>query len=117
MSTLREPCSVCGKSFAVTFRYQMEERGGGFVFFCSQHCLEQSHAGGMDEGEGAVGCDACAKQFRLTLASQVFYTSAGQRRYACSMPCRVQLIREAQGARLGEIAAPPPGSEDLATAA
>ena len=104
MADIRESCSVCNSSFAVIFRYQMEERDGGFVFFCSQQCLERSQITAQGEGEGVAGCDACAKRFRLALASQVFYAS-GKRRYACSMPCRVQLIRESQGTRLGDIAA------------
>ena len=103
MADIRESCTVCNTSFAVIFRYQMEERNGGFVFFCSQVCLEKSHVHGNDVADEAVGCDACAKRFRVALASQVFYAS-GKRRYACSMPCRSQLIREGQGMRLGEIA-------------
>jgi chromosome partitioning protein len=104
VADIRETCSVCNSSFAVIFSYQMEERDGAFVFFCSQQCLEKSQTNAVEEGDGAVRCDACAKRFRLALASQVFYAS-GKRRYACSMPCRAQLIRESQGARLGDIAA------------
>lgn len=40
MGTITESCSVCGSNFEVQFRYQMEERDGGFSFFCSQKCLE-----------------------------------------------------------------------------
>ena len=102
MSTITEHCSVCETEFDVTFRYQMEERDGGFVFFCSQDCLGRSQAQ-ADEGDDGAVCHACAKRFRVTLASQVFY-AGGRRRYACSMPCRSQLVREAEGLRLGEIA-------------
>jgi chromosome partitioning protein len=107
VADIRESCSVCNTTFAVIFRYQMEERNGGFVFFCSQSCLEKSQVGGSDADDSSVACDACAKRFTVALASQVFY-SQGKRRYACSMPCRVQLIREGQGMRLGDIAAPSP---------
>jgi chromosome partitioning protein len=103
VAAITEQCSVCEKGFDVTFRYQMEERDGAFVFFCSQECLGQSHAT-PDQGEKAATCDACAKRFRVTLASQIFYTG-GRRRYACAMPCRAQLVREAAGMRLGDIAA------------
>jgi chromosome partitioning protein len=103
VSAITEHCSVCEKEFDVMFRYQMEERDGGFVFFCSQDCLGKSQAQ-ADRGESGATCDACAKHFRVTLASQVFY-AAGRRRYACSMPCRTQLVREVEGVRLGEIAA------------
>src|SRR6185369_16735912 len=45
---ISETCSVCGSGFEVQFRYQMEERDGGFSFFCSQKCLEKSQVGGQD---------------------------------------------------------------------
>lgn len=97
---IRETCTVCSTDFDVQFRYQMEERDNAFSFFCSQKCLEHSQQKGA-EGDGAV-CDACAKRFPVTLASQVFYL--GKRRaYACSNGCRAQLIREASGARLGDL--------------
>ena len=50
------------------------------------------------------GRDACAKRFSPDLVSQVLYVT-GRRRYACSLGCRTQLLREANGVRLGEIAA------------
>lgn len=106
--SIRETCSICTTPFDVQFRYQMEERDGGFAFFCSQKCLESSQCG---DGEGAT-CDACAKRFAVTLAAQVVY-ARGRRSYACSMDCRGQILREANGARLGEMLggapqAPPP---------
>jgi chromosome partitioning protein len=101
---IREACSVCGTDFDVQFRYQMEERNGGFSFYCSQKCLEKSQVAGADKGDNLATCDACAKHFAPELASQVMYM-AGRRTYACSMPCRSQLLREAGGVRLGEIAA------------
>lgn len=102
---ISETCSVCGGAFDVQFRYQMEERDGGFSFYCSQKCLEKSQVTGADQGgSAAVTCDACAKRFQPDLVSQVLYL-AGRRRYACSMGCRTQLLREANGVRLGEIAA------------
>lgn len=106
MATIQEQCTVCGRDFDVTFRYQMEERDGGFVFFCSQECLGDSQAGKGPSGDGAVTCSACAKRFGVNLASQVFYL-AGIRRYACTMACRAQIVREADGARLGDIAGEP----------
>lgn len=98
--SIRETCTVCSNEFDVQFRYQMEERDGGFWFFCSQKCLESSQRGGA--GEGHVACDACHKQFRPELAAQVFYLG-GRRRYACGLACRAQLTEEAKGARLGEL--------------
>jgi chromosome partitioning protein len=103
VAAISETCSVCGGEFEVQFRYQMEERDGGFSFYCSQKCLEKSQRG--SEGAGsAVTCDACAKRFQPDLVSQVLYV-ASRRRYACSLGCRQQLLREANGQRLGEIAA------------
>lgn len=104
MAGIREACSVCATEFEVQFRYQMEERNGGFSFYCSQKCLEKSQLSGADQGDNLATCDACAKRFAPELASQVMYV-AGKRNYACSMPCRAQLLREAGGVRLGEIAA------------
>ncbi|MDI1449248.1 ParA family protein [Polyangium sp. 6x1] len=104
MAGIRESCSVCGSDFDVQFRYQMEERDGGFSFYCSQKCLEKSQLGGEGQGDKLATCDACAKRFQPELASQVMYLG-GRRTYACSMPCRTQLQREASGVRLGEIAA------------
>ena len=105
MASIEETCSVCDASFNVLFRYQMEERDESFAFFCSQRCLQRSQLSDFGNGPGAVGCHACAKRFRPSLASQVFYTPEGSRRYACSGVCRGQLLRESQGVRLGEIAA------------
>ena len=98
---IRETCSVCSNLFDVQFRYQMEECHGGFSFFCSQKCLETSQRAGA--GGDGVNCDACAKHFTPSLVSQVFYV-AGKRVYACGLGCRSQLLREASGARLGDIA-------------
>lgn len=110
MAGIRESCSVCQSEFDVQFRYQMEERDGGFSFFCSQKCLETSQLGGTEQGSKLATCDACAKRFSPELASQVMYVG-GRRTYACSMPCRTQLLREASGVRLGEIAAEASASE------
>ncbi|MCS6898744.1 MAG: AAA family ATPase [Polyangiaceae bacterium] len=92
---------MCGTSFDVQFRYQMEERNGGFSFYCSQKCLQQSQNAG---GDNMVTCDACAKRFRVDLVSQVLYLG-NRRRYACSLDCRGQLIAEARGVRLGDLTA------------
>ncbi len=96
---ISETCSVCGTGFDVVFRYQMEERNGGFAFYCSQKCLETSQKGG---DERAVTCDGCSKRFTPDLALQVLYLG-GKRKYACGLACRSQLVRESQGARLGDM--------------
>jgi chromosome partitioning protein len=103
--SIRETCSVCRSGFDVQFRYQMEERDGGFSFFCSQKCLEASQVQGHDDGLAA--CDGCKTRFPVTLASQVVYL--GKRRaYACTMDCRTQLLGEARGLRLGDLATAAP---------
>ena len=99
-----ESCSVCGGSFDVQFRYQMEERDGGFAFYCSQGCLERSQTG---DGADLATCDACSRRFRVELAAHLIYVR-GARRHACSMDCRNQLARETAGARLGDATAPAP---------
>jgi chromosome partitioning protein len=110
---ITEICSVCSKSFEVIFRYQMEERDGGFAFFCSQDCLGRSHGSVDADQSPMVTCDACSKRFALKLASQALYT-AGRRRYACSMSCRSQLVRESSGARLHEFVVAPAAVADTA---
>jgi chromosome partitioning protein len=100
MARMTESCSVCGTSFEVQFRYQMEERDGGFSFYCSQKCLETSQTAG---GDGLVTCDACAKRFKVQLVSQVLYVG-DRRHYACSSSCRTQVLDEARGVRLGDMA-------------
>jgi chromosome partitioning protein len=92
-----ESCSVCRTEFEVQFRYQMEERDGGFAFYCSQDCQGKAVRG---DDSGGVTCDACSKRFPVELVSQVVRIK-GVRRYACSDPCRSQLLAEADGARLG----------------
>jgi chromosome partitioning protein len=99
MAGMTESCSVCGSTFEIQFRYQMEEKSGGFALYCSQACLKASQTESRD---GAVGCDACGKRFCVELVTNVFYVN-GIRRYACSMACRGQLASEAHGVRLGEM--------------
>jgi chromosome partitioning protein len=107
MAGITQACSICGKSFEAQFRYQMEERveedASGrqrvsFSFFCSQGCLEKSHAQG---DTGSATCDACATTFKVELASQVVFVN-GRRHYACGTDCRAQVLAEARGARLGD---------------
>ena len=103
MGAICESCSVCGKQFEVQLRWQMEERDAAFSFFCSRGCYEASAT-----GNGAVPCDACGKRFVVELVSQVVALKVrgkSERRYACGLPCRDQLVSEADGARLGDVAA------------
>lgn len=102
MAGIHESCSVCGTRFEMQFRYQMEERDGGFSYYCSQRCLERSQRAGSDDGTKAATCDACKTRFLPELVSQVFYVQ-GRRHYACGADCRAQLVREASGARLGDL--------------
>ena len=110
---LSESCSVCGRTFEVQFRYQMEERsvegGTSFAFFCSQKC----HAASLRGDDGAVACDGCGKQFKVELVAQVMHVK-GTRRYACDEACRARLIEESEGRSLGQMMAetePGPGTE------
>jgi chromosome partitioning protein len=105
MGAMTESCSVCGKRFDVQFRYQMEERGGGFAFYCSHDCHGKAVRG---ESSGGATCSACNKRFLVELVSQVVRVR-GELRHACSADCRGQILAEAEGARLGAAAflAPP----------
>ncbi|HEX4446952.1 MAG TPA: ParA family protein [Polyangiaceae bacterium] len=106
MAAMTESCSVCGERFDVQFRYQMEERDGGFAFYCSQDCHGKAVRG---ETTGGATCSACRKRFRVELVSQVVRVR-GELRHACSDDCRGQILAEAGGARLGALPAnePPP---------
>jgi len=106
MQGITESCSVCSRAYEVQFRYQMEERDGGFVFFCSQACQSKDVRGETTDG---VTCDACSKRFVVELVSQIVKVKAG-RKYACSDACRAQVLAEADGVRLGAFTAPPPAS-------
>jgi chromosome partitioning protein len=102
MAGMSESCSVCGKGFEVQFRYQMEERDGGFAFFCSQACHSRNVRG---DATGGVTCDACGKRFVVELVSQVLRVHSA-RKYACSDDCRVQVLAEAGGAKLNAFVSP-----------
>jgi chromosome partitioning protein len=100
MAAITESCSVCGARFDVQFRYQMEERDGGFAFFCSHACHGKAVSGVTS---GGATCSACQKRFCVELVSQVVRVR-GELRHACSEDCRRQILAEAGGARLGAIA-------------
>ncbi len=98
---MTEGCSVCGTRFDVQFRYQMEERDGGFAFFCSQACHGKAVRG---ETTGGATCSACQKRFYVELVSQLVRVQ-GELRHACSDECRRQVLAESGGVRLGAIEA------------
>jgi chromosome partitioning protein len=104
MPAMSETCSVCGKGFDVQFRFQMEERDGGFAFFCSHECHRKAVSG---EATGGATCHACQKRFYVELVSQVVRVR-GELRHACSDDCRRQILAEADGQRLGSMSAPVP---------
>ena len=99
MAAMHETCSICSKPFDVQFRYQMEERDGGFNFYCSAVCQQKAVRG---EGSGGATCSGCAKRFVVELVSQVVRTAAG-RSYACSDACRDQIHAEERGGKLGNL--------------
>jgi chromosome partitioning protein len=101
MAAMTEGCSVCAMRFDVQFRYQMEERDGGFAFFCSQECHGKAVRG---ETTGGATCSACQKRFYVELVSQVVRVQ-GELRHACSDECRRQILAESGGVRLGAIEA------------
>jgi len=103
MAAMTESCSVCGARFDVQFRYQMEERDGGFAFFCSHECHRKAVSG---EATGGATCTACQKRFSVELVSQVVRVRRALR-HACSEECRKQILAESDGARLGAMTLPP----------
>ncbi len=100
---MTETCSVCAGRFDVQFRYQMEERDGGFAFYCSQACHGKAVRG---ETTGGATCAACRTRFRVELVSQVVRVR-GELHHACSEDCRRQILAEAGGARIS-LGGPPP---------
>jgi chromosome partitioning protein len=102
MPAMTETCTVCGSRFDVQFRYQMEERDGGFAFYCSHACHGKAVRG---ETTGGATCSACQKRFCVELVSQVLRIR-GELRHACSEDCRRQVLAEAEGVRLGALQAP-----------
>lgn len=100
MAGMTEGCSVCGKRFDVQFRYQMEERDGGFAFYCSHDCHGKAVRG---ETTGGAICSACRTRFRVELVCQVVRIR-GELHHACSDACRQQILAEAQGGSLGAVA-------------
>jgi chromosome partitioning protein len=96
MPAMTETCSVCAARFDVQFRYQMEERDGGFAFYCSHTCHGKAVRG---ETTGGAVCTACRTRFRVELVSQVVRVR-GELHHACSEECRKQILAEANGARL-----------------
>jgi chromosome partitioning protein len=113
MPGVTESCSICGGTFDIQFRYQMEEKDGAFAFYCSHECHDRALRG---ESDGGVVCTCCSKRFSLELVSQVVRV-AGERNYACSDACRAQLLAEAGGARLGAIAIASAAASEMAIAA
>src|SRR5258707_7574212 len=91
MAAMTESCSVCCKRFEVQFRYQMEERDGGFAFFCSHACHGKAVSG---EASGGATCSACQKRFYVELVSQIV---RGRRepRHACSGERPRPILRQA----------------------
>jgi chromosome partitioning protein len=103
MPAMTETCSVCAERFDVQFRYQMEERDGGFAFYCCQACQGKAVRG---ETTGGATCSACRTRFRVELVSQVVRVR-GELHHACSEDCRRQILAEAGGARIS-LGGPPP---------
>ncbi len=106
MQGITESCSVCSRTYEVQFKYQMEEKDGGFLFFCSQACQSRAVRGETTDG---VTCDACSKRFVVELVSQMVKVGGPKpgRKYACSDACRTQVLAEVNGVRLGAFTAPP----------
>lgn len=81
-SARRRQCSVCGKEFEPRFSYQLQERDGELVAFCSARCQLRAMT-----SNAAVKCTACGTEFVPEYAYQTAVFD-GQRVHFCSMECR-----------------------------
>lgn len=75
-------CSMCGKDFQPRFSFQLQERHGQSVAFCSSRCQLKAMSSGAEES-----CAACGKQFVAEYAYQTAVFD-GRRVHFCSMECR-----------------------------
>lgn len=75
-------CSVCGKSFQPRFSYQIQEKEGKQVTYCSARCQLKAMASGTK-----AKCSACGKDFIREFAYQTAVFD-GNRVHFCSMECR-----------------------------
>lgn len=83
MDTPNSTCTVCGRSFKVRFRYQVQESSSGkFEYFCSQAC-QQHHS------EGDCTCVECGSKFSLEYAFQLAVVDRTPTHW-CSTQCRSQ---------------------------
>lgn len=75
-------CSICGKEFLPRFSFQIQERSGQRVAFCSSRCQLKAMSTGAEES-----CSACGRSF---VAEYVYQTAVfdGRRVHFCSMECR-----------------------------
>ncbi len=96
-------CAVCERTFAVRFRYQVQEDAGRFVHFCSQMCQQAGLGVGSSVGVTAAAsvddppvpahanegcsCDVCGKSFVLEFPFQMVVQDRGVSRF-CSTSCR-----------------------------
>ncbi len=75
-------CDLCGKEFLPRFSYQLQERDGVVVAFCSSRCQLKSITSRTESK-----CSSCGAEFTPEFA----YQSAlfdGKRVHFCSMECR-----------------------------
>jgi chromosome partitioning protein len=78
----RVQCTICGKEFQPRFKFQLQERGGASLAFCSARCQLKAMATTAE-----VRCSCCGKGFVPEYAYQsgVF---DGRPVHFCSMDCR-----------------------------
>lgn len=80
-------CSVCGKTFQPKFKYQLQEREGELVAFCSARCQLRSMVCREE-----VRCSVCARAFVPEMAYQSAVVDS-RKLYFCSMECRGEGLR------------------------
>lgn len=88
MASALKVCQSCDNQFLVKFRYQIERRDDGVVYYCSQQCKQQA-----SEERGEAECMVCGTSFTPTYAYQQVQQE-GEVRHYCSMECRKPAVQE-----------------------
>ena len=87
-TALLKTCEACAKRFLVKFRWQIEQRDGTTVYYCSQECRT-----GALQTEGQTSCSTCGNGFVPKYAYQQGVHD-GQQVFFCSMECRSPVVKE-----------------------
>jgi chromosome partitioning protein len=88
MSNALKSCCVCSKEFLVKFRYQIDRRDDGVIYYCSQSCRTEAQS-----ERGEVECANCGSAFELKYAYQRV-EKGDETVHFCSMDCRNPVVTD-----------------------